>query len=66
MICPFRIDVVFDYETKARKYTTEKTKYVVKAQREVFPPCMREECPFYDPDYSGSTDGTCKRINIED
>ena len=65
MVCPFRIDVLFEHEKKERLYTSEKTTYLLKAQREVFSPCMKHKCPYYesDEDYiSGLTTEKCTRI----
>lgn len=54
MICPFRVDIHFEYKTIEGSA-------VVKDQKEKFPPCMGEECPYYDTDWNDN--GLCKRID---
>lgn len=49
MICPFRIDIEYDYKA-------EKDTFYVKAQKERFPECYEEDCPFYS--YPGKCEKT--------
>ena len=61
MICPFRIDVEFDYIALAPKDDENaEPSYLEKAQRQKYPECMEEECPFYE--YSFNVTGSCNRI----
>lgn len=54
MICPFRLSVIYEYE----KVGTGS--YLTTEQREEFPPCVEEECPYYD------YHGTCMRLDDDD
>lgn len=49
MICPFRIDIEYDYKI-------EKDTLYVKAQKERFPECYEDDCPFYS--YPGKCEKT--------
>lgn len=53
MICPFRVDILFDH-------TVVNNTPICRIQREVYPECMEEECPFYEDNFAG--DGSCKRV----
>lgn len=53
MICPFRVGAEFTYIPIKDKDGNED--YLQKEQRTVFPPCYKDECPYYN--YAG----TCRR-----
>lgn len=59
MICPFRLDVEFEYVALPCK-KDEEPSYLEKAQRQVYPPCMEDECPWFDSYYN-----KCTRIGEE-
>ena len=59
MICPFRIDVEFEYMGLSTGKKDEEPSYLEKAQRQVYSPCMEDECPFYN------YDGLCTRVGEE-
>lgn len=59
MICPFRLDVEFEYMKLSTGKKDEEPSYLEKAQRQRYPKCMEEECPFYNYDRS------CMRIGEE-
>ena len=48
MICPFRVDVEFEYLELKSKKKDEDPQYLEKAQRQVYAQCMEDECPFYN------------------
>lgn len=54
MKCPFRIDIEFGYKEVGNNT------YLTASQREVFPECITDDCPFYE------WDGSCKRIEYAD
>lgn len=56
MICPFRLNVEFEYVALPCK-KDEEPSYLEKAHRQVYPPCMEDECPYYNK-Y-----GYCNRID---
>ena len=58
MICPFRIDVEFEYVALEPK-KDEEPSYLEKAQRQRYPKCAGQECPFYN--YGGG----CSRVEGE-
>lgn len=56
MICPFRIDVEFEYVALNSNKKDEEPSYLEKAQRQSYPKCLEDECPYYN------YDGYCGRI----
>ena len=58
MKCQFRIDVEFEYVALAPADNDKDTEpsYLEKAQRQRYPDCIEDECPFYN--YGGA----CNRI----
>ena len=48
MICPFRMTIEFEYVALTSKKEDEEPSYLEKAQRQVYPPCMEDECPYYN------------------
>lgn len=59
MICPFRVDVEFEYTAIASKEDNEKMEYLEKAQRQIYAQCMEDQCPFYGWNES------CERVRTE-
>ena len=61
MICPFRVDVTFTYADAGDHPP------VCISQKESFPQCMEDECPFYDKDYVTYVGNSCcTRIGSRD
>ena len=58
MICPFRIDVEFEYVALESK-EGEEPSYLEKAHRQKYPKCVGQECPFYN------FNGYCDRVGGE-
>lgn len=59
MICPFRIEVQFDHEVI-------NSSVILKAQREVYPPCYEGECPIWVDRYGNWSEGYCSRLEGDD
>ena len=58
MVCPFRVDIEFEYAV----FQTETGSTIqTSAQREHFPECVEDECPYYN--YGGCD--TCKEYDQE-
>ena len=56
MICPFRVDVEFEYINLPSKKEDEDPQVLEKAQRQIYAQCMGDECPYYN------WDSKCGRI----
>lgn len=57
MVCPFRINIEFDYATITSDSGAESIMQV--AQKETYPECEYGDCPFYN------YNGLCDRTNSE-
>lgn len=55
MICPFRIDTEFEHEIVNGVV-------VCTAKREVYSPCMEDECPAYVDRYGDGSEGYCSNL----
>ena len=64
MVCPFRVDVEFEY-ARAEDTKDGEAQYLEHAQRQVYANCVEAKCPFYE---YGVIEGSCRRVgnNEED
>lgn len=56
MICPFRVNVEFEY-IKLPPDKDGEPQFLEKSQKQIYAGCEEDRCPFYD--YSGG----CKRAD---
>ena len=56
MKCPFRVNILFHYELC-------NSKPILSSQKEEYPECDKDECPFYTTNYVNSSG--CSRANVE-
>ncbi len=57
MKCPFRIDLEYEYVQLISGKDDKEDSYLEKAQRQRYPECEGDECPFY-------AYGACERVNL--